>query len=210
MTSHPAKFSPVILDAIEEVLDARDFQGTILDPFAGGGGIHKLASGNRSTVGIELEPEWASEATINGDCLNVMAEHHAYGARYDAIITSPSYGNRLADKDMRPSCAGTYMKGLGREASPGSSCHMQWGTAYRVFHMDAWVLATSLDPHLFILNIKDHYRGFERQHVAGWHIRTLATMGWRVTDIVAVPTPSLKYGVNTRRCSELVIVMEHG
>lgn len=216
MNQHPAKYSPEILDTIRGVLDDRQFTGGILDPFAGTGRVHDLQTSTRHTWGIELEPEWGgdSQRTSIGDCRKVMREWidvgwGSVGMTVDAIATSPTYGNRFADRDMRESCAGTYMKGLGREASAGSSCHMQWGPKYRDFHHEVWGLAVSILDGPFILNIKDHYRDFKRQKVAGWHVRDLEGWGLAVVDIIPVPTTSLKYGSNAdARCTELVIVME--
>lgn len=211
---HPAKFSPGILAEIRELLDAREFTGLILDPFGGTGLIHTLRDRLRPTISIELEPEWANQRagdeTVVGDCRVVMREMYRKGRRVNAIITSPAYGNRFADKDMRESCAGTYMKGLQREASAGSSCHLQWGPKYKRFHCEAWaaaVLLLELDG-VFVLNIQDHYRGKRRQGVAGWHVGVLEELGMRVVDIVPVPTAHLKRGANSERCTELLIAME--
>lgn len=53
---HPPKFSPAVLDAVKQLL-ARYVPGggLILDPFAGVGGIHALASGLYRTIGTELK-----------------------------------------------------------------------------------------------------------------------------------------------------------
>lgn len=209
---HCAKFSPTILEQFVEILDERDFKGSILDPFGGTGLIHELATPDRMTTAIELEPEWVGQVagtTLVGDCRKKMRALGRKGIGFHAIITSPTYGNRFADKDMREQCAGTYMKGLQREASDGSSCHLQWGAAYRNFHDETWSIATQLldEGDLFILNIQDHYRNKKRQRVAGWHVRDLETHGMRVDDIVAVPTPHQTRGANRERCTELVVVM---
>lgn len=214
---HPAKYSATIMDVLREVLDARlpvtvGRTHTILDPFAGTGRIHDLSTEHRDTVGIELEPEWGTqrERTIIGDCRDVMTNMAAAGRKFDAIVTSPTYGNRFADRDMRESCAGTYMKGLQHEASEGSSCHMQWGNAYMDFHREVWKDASALlhDGSFFVLNIQDHYRNKVRQAVAGWHVDTLNDYGLATVDIIPVPTPHQTRGANTKRCTELVIVFE--
>src|SRR5712692_2421523 len=109
-----ARFSPDILEAIAELVGDLPRSSRVLDPFAGVGGVHALGF---DSVGVELETEWATQhpRTI---VANALALPFAPGT-FDAVITSPAYGNRLADRDMRPSCAGTYAKWLGREASAG-------------------------------------------------------------------------------------------
>lgn len=220
---HPAKFSPEILDELRHQLEG--FEGRILDPFAGAGGVHALQNGSgtapvgsgvRVTYGIELEPEWAAmhKHTIVGDATNIQFPT----ASFDAVVTSPCYGNRMADKDMRASVASTYMKQLGREASAHSACHLQWTEApgnpssgYKVLHRAAWREANRVlvPGGIFLLNIKDHYRGEQRMKVSGWHVQTLQSLGMTVTDIVPVKTRHMKNGANTEnRCTELVIRLE--
>ena len=48
---------------------------------------------------------------------------------------------------------------------------MQWGDAYRSFHVKAWREAWRvLRPGgRFVLNIKDHIRNGERMPVTDWH-----------------------------------------
>lgn len=114
-TPHPAKFSQSILDLIEEILTDLRFKGTILDPFAGVGGIHSLASPEVSTFAVELEPEWAEQSarlgpTWCGDffAFDAWAQNSAcmrgewpgketWPPFFDAVITSPTYANRMAD-----------------------------------------------------------------------------------------------------------------
>lgn len=109
---HPATFTPAILEVIRAWLDAHQFAGSIVDPFAGIGGIHGLATPERPTLGVELEPEWARQHrnTIQGDSTNLGAVLRYWGARtfypghVGAIITSPAYGNRMADNYVGEPC----------------------------------------------------------------------------------------------------------
>lgn len=70
---HPAKFSDKILDKIAEHLPT---EGVVLDPFAGTGRIHELATAERRTVGIEIEQEWAETHadTIHADALDALSD----------------------------------------------------------------------------------------------------------------------------------------
>lgn len=176
MPTHPAPFSDAIIDAIAPYVAGFD---RVLDPFAGVGGVHRLrgSAGVRETVGVELEPEWADkhEATRVGDARDVAVLFK--GQLFDAIVTSPTYGNRLADHhnatddSIRP----TYKHTLGRDLTDGNTGAMQWGAAYRDLHSDVWAACVEvLRPGgLFVLNVKDHVRDGERQHVPAWHVDNL-------------------------------------
>jgi len=115
-TPHPAKFSAPILDLIQEVVhDVLPAGSTILDPFGGVGLIHQLRHNDYDTFAIELEPEWAAQSarlgpTWCGDffkfnavwqnavCLNGdWPGKEIWPAGFDAVITSPTYANRMAD-----------------------------------------------------------------------------------------------------------------
>lgn len=113
--SHPAKFSAPILDAILHTLRTYVpvsplFPPRILDPFAGVGTIHQLRAHGYDTVGIELEADWAaaSEHTTQGDATRLPFSTETF----DAVATSPCYGNRMADaydgsRDRCTACSGT-------------------------------------------------------------------------------------------------------
>ena len=192
MIRHPATFSPPILDAIDQALGAAD---TVLDPFAGVGGIHKI---DRRTVGIELEPEWARQHrdTLVGNALALPF----LDATFDAVATSPCYGNRMADhhnaKDS--SVRHTYKHTLCRDLSADNAGAMQWGKTYRSFHWAAWAEAIrTLRPDgLFILNISDHIRGGKPQGVHFWHVVALSALGLMYRGAVPVSTRRQRHGAN--------------
>ena len=61
-TEHPAKFSAAVMEQIEMFIKqyVRHRPLKVTDPFAGVGGVHALRRlPGVTTVGIELEPEWA-------------------------------------------------------------------------------------------------------------------------------------------------------
>lgn len=213
--SHPARYSSGMVELFAEMLTDHGVTfGNVLDPFAGTGRIHELRDlGDWDTVGIELEPEWAamSPHTIHGDALNIPFDD----GHFAAIVTSPTYGNRLADSHNAsdPEKRRSYTHDLGRKLSDGNSGAMQWGADYRLFHMQAWEeAARALRPGgLFLLNIKDHIRDSKRQKVTGWHVGALQELGLYVTDWVPFGAPSLKAGANAdQRCTEVVIALMKG
>lgn len=239
---HPATFSPTILDVVVDQLQNEDFgrwcgaehkeSYRLLDPFAGIGTIHEIeerTAGRWLTTGIELEPEWACAhpQTITGD----STEKHFEDGTFDAIVTSPTYGNRMADKydgkgrcrkcqgddDNCSRCDGsgidqskrrTYRISLGRMPSENSTTVLQWGKGYREIHALCWQRAVDALAvgGIFLLNSKDHQRKDERQHVTDWHVETLEGLGLVVEDRIPVETPHYGFGQNAEhRFAEEVI-----
>ena len=88
---HPAKYNDVLLPLFEELLVGSN---RVLDPFAGTGKLRQVMNGSLMVLN-ELEPEWAIQGPSDtiADTL-----HLPYAdASFDAICTSPTYGNRMAD-----------------------------------------------------------------------------------------------------------------
>lgn len=92
----------------------------------------------------------------------------------------------------------TYRHALGRPLHPANSGTLQWGDDYRTFHVAAWAeLARVLTPGgRFVLNIKDHIRRGERQHVTDWHCEALAALGFAEIEHRRVDCPGQRFGAN--------------
>lgn len=200
---HPAKFSDPLIPLIAEQVKGCQL---LLDPFAGVGKIALVKSfGFDGKVFCnELEPEWADQAlacgadrVLVGDCRKLEKR---YAERFDAIATSPCYGNRMADHHdaTDDSVRITYTHKLGRKLTEGSSGVLKWGKAYRDFHLEAWtsILKCLTSGGLFVLNISDHIRGGEVMPVTRWHVLVLQGLGLVVVDWTKVETRRMRRGEN--------------
>lgn len=218
-SDHPAKFSPEVLQAIDRMLDsyktALPWPGALaLDPFAGTGGVLGLVSaGGFQWTLSELEPEWALEAELRmvaNDIAGVvlcqdwlkLGVHPSLQGSFHLVVTSPAYGNRMADKHQ-PSREDTsrritYRHRLGRPLTEGSAAGMQWGDDYRAFHEAAWerVWDVLVPGGLFVLNVSDHVRGWEKMPVSAWHEGVLREIGFQRVDGEQVVTRRMKFGAN--------------
>lgn len=215
---HPAKFTAVLIDKFAEILNEPLVIDPvrILDPFAGTGRIHLLRTYSTmfETLGVEIEPEWA---TMHPDTVVADAHHLPFrDGWFDAIVTSPCYGNRMADHHNAKdgSRRVTYRHLLKRPLHPNSSAQMQWGDRYRRFHVEAWEEARRVlrVDGRFVLNISDHIRKGKRQRVTAWHVDTLLGLGFELESCHRIPTPRFRFGQNAsaRIQYESIIVFTKG
>ena len=259
LPNHPAKYSAPILPVLGQEFDRWYGSGftfnpvRVLDPFGGVGGIHYIKKHSLwhekiLSIGSELEFGWAIQGLIDRDPNGPMVQADALSLPFPdrsihAVITSPCYGNRMADhheaKDACSECHGsglgepimaemrtfggehaktvvteweackkckgkglsvrnTYTHQYGEKLRPESAAVMQWGTAYRNFHFDAWKeVGRVLRPGgLFLLNCSDHIRKGEVQEVTQWHIDCIKELDFKVQHIVPVETKRQKQGAN--------------
>jgi len=194
--SHPAKYTDSLLPVFASMLVGDE---TVLDPFAGTGKIFKLLDilPNLNITAVEIEPEWAAldKRMICGDALQLPFDANSF----QVCCTSPSYGNRMSDKLLQDGYKRmTYANALGRNLSENNSGSLRWGIEYQKFHLRAWMeVRRVLLPYAsFILNIKNHIRNGQEQHVTKWHVETLCNMGFRVVRRETVETPSMRFGQN--------------
>jgi hypothetical protein len=199
---HPAPYTDTLLPIMAGLLPQGPAK--ILDPFAGTGKIARLKTWLPQTefYGYEIESEWAEQARTAG-CIATTGDSrqmHYPDATFDAICTSPTYGNRMADhheaRDASP--RHTYRHVLDRPLTPGNSGALQWGEEYRTFHMAVWTECRRvLKPGgIFVLNVKDHIRGGVLQPVTNWHAVTLLMLGFVCTRRVHVLCPGQRHGAN--------------
>jgi tRNA G10 N-methylase Trm11 len=197
MTAHPAKFSDPVLDRISGMLaNTVDYRPLVIDPFAGTGKVHQLSAVR--CIGVEIEPEWSTM-----DPHNIIANALSLpfpDDTFEGLITSPCYGNRLADSHNAQdgSVRHSYTHTLGRRLHPENSGQLQWGESYREFHKLAWFESLRvLQPGAFVIvNISNHIRGGKEQLVTEWHLTWFLDHGCSVVDLARVPTKRLREGAN--------------
>lgn len=215
-TKHPAPYSDPILTVISQVLSEGRRKKTryLLDPMAGVGKIHALSTRGLITRGWEIEDLWANQhpATTHGDLFKLAPQNIN---KFDILCVSPAYGNRLADchNARDGSHRITYKHYLGRNPSPNSSSTLQWGAEYRKWHRKAWkILVPCIKPGgIFILNVSNHIRNGEEQHVWEWHTQYLINKcGLTLKCIYPVNTRRMRKGKNyqARVNCEYVFVFE--
>jgi tRNA G10 N-methylase Trm11 len=215
--THPAPFSLNIIDLIrcKRLLPER---GIVLDPMAGIGGVHALATDTLKTYGIEIEPEWAAAHpdTMVGDATSLPFGPHSF----DAVVTSPTYGNRYADHhDARDtSYRRSYTHDLRQVtgdserqlASRNTGRYYAWQPSYATLHRRAWaeVRRVLVPGGVFVLNVSDFVRRGQVVDVVGMHTEICFDLGFVFVERFNVRTPRMRFGANSeaRVAAEAVLV----
>lgn len=201
--THPAKYSDSLLPVFAKYLIGKKY---ILDPFAGVGKIASLKQHgvNGMFFANDIERDWLGPNDYGCDVITFEdAETLEYPAGFfDAICTSPTYGNRMADcfKASDNSKRITYTHCLGHDLKDGNTGKMQWGKKYREKHRRIYLhLYDLLEPGgLFILNISNHIRAGMEIDVSGWHKETMESIGLVLIETIEVKTPRMGYGANAK------------
>jgi hypothetical protein len=130
---HPARFSDPIMPVLAKFVEPG---WTVVDRFAGTGRVHELRDlvPGVHTFAVEIEFEWAAmhPSTWCGDAFEMTGEN-----RYDAEVTSVTYGNRFADshnaQERCRACKGTGWIPIASGA-PAEPCEKCEGTGTRNHH----------------------------------------------------------------------------
>lgn len=214
--NHPAKYSDQFIPIFAELLKGRE---NVLDPFAGTGKLALIKSYGFAGKVIcnELEKEWAESSIYPVDQWFISdAANMAWAPNesVDAICTSPTYGNRMADhfdaKDNSKRI--TYRHVLGRPLNEHNTGRMQWGDGYRNKHIEVYTECMRvLKPSgLLIINISDHIRKGEIIPVTDWHREAIMDLGFTFREELKIETQRMGFGRNSglRVNYESILVFE--
>lgn len=199
MVRHPAVYSDVLMPYFIELAKGHN---RLLDPFAGTGKIGLIKEHVDIEVHAnELEREWLSDNRYGCDRLFYQdAEFLDTGMLYDIIITSPTYGNRMADhfKASNPNGRFTYTHCLGRDLTEGNTGVMHFGKDYCDKHMSIFkhLYNIMIDNGVFVLNCSDFIKKGEIIPVTGWMKDTMGVAGFGFVKDIEVQTPRMRFGAN--------------
>lgn len=207
-TPHPAKYTDDFIPIFaEQVLKYKkdNKPAIILDPFGGTGklGLIKKHLPESIVITNEIEKEWADQSYSNGVDFALVGDSTDLPFSDESlpfIITSPTYGNRMADSHEAKdgSRRNTYTHKLGRRLTDNNSGKMQWGKSYRDLHRSVYkeCYRTLEFGGIMIINMKDHIRSGERIHVTDWHKRELMSLGFTHLETIEVEVTGNGFGAN--------------
>lgn len=196
---HPAVFSDQFIKIFHHEL--KDCH-CVLDPFAGTGKLSliKNMGFNGLVICNDLEPEYKDiikypvDEWIHEDAATITIKN------IDAIATSPTYGNRMADSHnaQDDSKRITYTHQLGRKLDSENTGAMQWGERYKQKHIDCYKNFYKLLPAggKLIINISDHIRKGSIVNVSEWTKSLILSIGFKLTNTYEIPVKRMRFGQN--------------
>ena len=200
---HPAVYTDAFLPIFANLLEGSK---KVLDPFAGTGKLAKIKDFGFGGLVVcnELEREWVDSSPYAVDEWHIGdARALSWAVGVDAICTSPTYGNRMADShNARDNSRRiTYTHYIGRKLTDGNSGGMQWGEKYKKLHQDVWAQCWDilLLGGKLIVNISNHIRGGVEVDVVGWHEACIKGIGFELAEHIKVETPRMKFGANFQK-----------
>jgi tRNA G10 N-methylase Trm11 len=199
---HPAKYSNHFIPVLANLASKYNLHN-IIDVFGGTGKIGLLKSllPNLYITNNDIEPEWSQMGFENGcdECLtfDVANMSTIEDNKYDAIITSPTYGNGLAAKTMT-GLRYNYSIFLGKVVNENNTGGMCFGKSYKQKHLDCITeMKRILKPSgILILNMKNFIRLGQEVPVVQWWFDSLVAGGFEMLEDIQIPVSSLRHGQN--------------
>ena len=176
----------------------------ILDPMAGEGSIFDIG---------HAPPLLGSSVKLHIEASDIFAWHYQREEvrivdatsldwpddSFDLIITSPPYGNRMADKlsidgDNRV----TYADRRGTDAGPNDATGLPWGEKYRRLMATIWVECWRVvrPGGLIVVDCKDHVRQGYMEPVTEWHMKAIENLGGQFTYLRHARSPGNRSTAN--------------
>ena len=217
---HPATYTDGLLPIFRDMIVAHcDLTGTpkICDPMAGEGGILQLEELLRVPLRGRAPLIYATDIVLWEHRRKSVKKADATNLPYadasmDVVVTSPPYGNRMADRrstdgDNRVN----YADRRGADAGTNDAAGLQWGDQYQVLMATIWTeVRRVLKPGgVLILNCKDHVRAGAVQRVTRWHCNALKRLGLTFIDFDWADAPGVRGVANSdaRTTDEYVAVL---
>lgn len=202
MIKHPAVYSNDFIEIFASFLINKK---TVLDPFGGTGKIALIKNFgfNGKVICNEMEPEFTSNGLYPVDEWYYEDAEYLNILNIDAICTSPTYGNRMADhhnaKDNSKRI--TYTHYLGKQLKDGNTGKMQYGDTYKEKHKRIYLnLYNILNANgIFILNVSNHIRKGVEIDVISFHKDTLINTGFSFIKEIKIETKRMRYGNNSEK-----------
>ena len=207
MIKHPAKYSNQFIPIFYDILKSAN---NVLDPMAGVGklALIKDYGFKGKVVCNEIEQEWTNDPETQVDEWHTSDASNMYWAddeSFDAICTSPTYGNRMADHfKIKEYAKGwkyiTYTHYLGRQLNEQNTGKMHWGEKYRDKHIEIYMecIRVLKKNGIFIVNVSDHIKKGDVVPVADWHKNKLLELGLKLIEDKEIETKRMKFGQNNK------------
>lgn len=199
---HPAKFTDSFIPIFANLLKGKK---KIIDTMCGTGKICKVVEfGYLGEIYCnDLEAEWF-DSKYRDACVaftsNDARKLPFNDGFFDAIVTSPTYGNRMADSHNAKdeSIRNTYTHKLGRKLTQGNTGNMQFGEKYLRTHLEIWQEAHRIlcDDGLLIVNLKNHIRKGIEVDVCDKQKKIIMEAGFTFCDDIIIPVKSNRMGAN--------------
>ena len=201
MKPHPAKYNDKFIPIFADMLKGKK---RVLDPFAGVGkiGLIKKFGFNGKIYANDIESEWIQPNQHDCDFITVEdAEFLQYpDGFFDAICTSPTYGNRMADHHNAKdgSKRNTYTHCIGHQLNDGNTGKMHYGEKYKEKHKRIYqnICRMLKKDGIFILNVKNFIKKGKEIDVTQFHIDLLGEFGLIVDGCIQIPVNSNGFGAN--------------
>lgn len=161
----------------------------------------------------DIETEWADPKYPVDEWVHADAEFLALERKADVIVTSPTYGNRMADHHNAKDSSRrvTYTHRMGHALRNGNTGVMQFGADYRDKHYRIFRnLRDSCltDTGVVFLNISNHIRRHQEVDVVSFFKKMMLDLGFVLIRDIEIETPRMRFGANRELrapCEHLLI-----
>lgn len=212
MVKHPAKYTDAFIPIFADLLKGRE---VVLDPFAGTGKISLIKNFGFSGKIIcnEIEKDFADIEKNNFTLFGSLVDEWHIGdaekmtflkdCSVDAVCTSPTYGNRMADhfNAKNGSKYITYTHCIGHKLKDGNTGKMQFGEEYKGKHQRIYKELNRVLKigGLFICNVSNFIKNSEEVDVVGFHKVAIQDTGFLLVEERKIKTPRMGFGANREK-----------